>query len=184
MFGYGGYSSYYGYSPYSSFYGGYGNYGYGYGSGYYPSSIVVINNDGNSGFVHGKRGVRGGSDTYYDVARSRGAVANNGGASTGGRVASNSYYDRSWRNSIPQSSQTQTRSYYNNGGASRSSWDSGNGRQSSSDSFGNNNSRSSFNYGNSNGGFGGGNRSSGGFSTGGGGSSSGGGGGGGGRSRH
>jgi hypothetical protein len=198
LFGWGGYGSFgngFG-SPYSSFYGnnffggGYNPFGYGFGSGYYPSTVIIVNNnnDVNSGYVRGRRVERGGGDSYYDGNRSRGTVAANGNSgSNGGRVsASNQYYDRSWRNNVPQESQGQSRSYFNNSsnsgysGNTRSSWDGGNNQSS----FGN--SRSSF--GDNNSGFsgGGGARSSG-FSGGGGGNAGGGsssGGGGGGRSRN
>jgi hypothetical protein len=174
-FGWGGYSSFgmmngFGW-PYSNFYGN-NFYGNGFGNNFYPQTIIVVNRaDASRGYTNG-RGGRSGSDEYYTGNRTRGSVAaGSSSVSSAGRVASNQYYDRSWRSSVPQES--QSRSYYGNTNT-RSSWDSGN-RQSGFE-----NSRSSFNNGNSNGGFSGGSRSSG-FSSGGGGAS---GGGGGGRSRN
>jgi hypothetical protein len=162
-FGFG--NNYYGMN---SYYGGYNSFYNPYG---YGSSVIVVDNRNTS---YGTRSSRStGSPNYYN--------SNGQGVSNGRSVAasgtSSAYYDRGWR----QSTNSTTRSTWDNpgnSGGNNRGWNNSNsgssnwgGRQSS---WGNNNN--SFN----NGGFSGGRSSSfgggGGFSGGGGGSHSGGGG--------
>jgi len=188
-----------GYYGYNSFYGsgfGYPYYGYGYGmgyGGYYPSVVVINNNnDGRSGYVYGKRGSRSSdiSNQMYNGSnrssssivdshgRTRGAAANIIQTSSSGRSSGNSqYYHSGWRsNPDVQRNIGGSNAGRNSSWGNSSGWSNSSGRSSST--WGGN-SNSGFN----NSGSFGGSRSSGGFS---GGSFGGGGhtGGGGGRGRH
>ena len=153
---------YYGYGMgygYGSFYGSWSGYGSSYGS-YYPTTVVVINStDTHINRVYGKRLSR--STDYSNNATSyttssRGTNVSTTSGSQGGRVAtsgtsaSNTYYQRGWRQN-PSINPTATNtnsgraSSYNNSrgtsGGGRSTWGtSGDGWSGSGNSTWNNGS--------------------------------------------
>jgi hypothetical protein len=150
----------YGYgNPYSNWGPSYG-YGYGYGGGggfYYPGTVIVVNNYGESGrgnVAYGKRATRGTMATSPQEGtnsrtRSSYVPAAGGRTSDGGRVAATGrsqgqedYYNRSWKNNTQnQNSAYPSRSSTNN---SWSNTSNGYNRSSnSSGSYNNNNSSSS-----------------------------------------
>ncbi len=150
-YGWGGSYNYWN-RPYIGYSSGWGwNLGYGYGfSNYYygyPSTVIVVNNGGESGgrrVVNGVRPTRG-SVMYSGntVTRTRGTSSGNGGIVTshpidggrigntpsngsGGNVSNNSrrsdeYYNRSWRYNTPANTNNS-----NNGRSNNSGWSNGN----------------------------------------------------------
>ena len=156
---YGGYCPYYSYAsawtPYRSF-----------GGGYYPTRVVVINDNDRYSGTYGKRNSRS-SQLNRDTDgsnRSDGRIADGGRTreNSGGRLSDNSsrekrteYYNSNWRNSSQSSGSfsSPSRSSYNNSSSSpsRSSWESQNRSRSSGSSFSPSPSRSSsFDSGSSN----------------------------------
>jgi hypothetical protein len=135
---------------------GYGNYGYGYNSGWYQPPVVIINGGdmNGSGTVYGKRSSRSSElnnvvttgnrtstlvDTQGNTRGSSGRAAGNGSDANAG-----SYYQRGWRTNP----ETNTRSSWSNNGTTSN--DSGNSWQNRSGNTNNswlnnsgNNSRSS-----------------------------------------
>jgi hypothetical protein len=182
------YYSNWGYSPYgygnsiSMLYGmnyGYGGGLYGYGCptsyyGYYPGTVVVVNNpDNHVNTAYGKRQSR---STYVNNTGNSGARGSmltataDPNQNRGGRVAStstsNSYYQRGWRQdpSITQSSSSTSGSRYSgfSSGTSntRSGWSTFGDNNNTRSSWGNS-SFSGTNRSNTNSSFSGGTRSSG-----------------------
>lgn len=120
-YAWGGWNSWYGnvgygwnsWSPWNSFYGGWGGYGY------YPSTVVVINNGENNRITYRKRPQRS-SNLNHEVDRSRqlGYTRTDGVSSGRSRSSNTVYYDRSWRRNNNENS--TTRSFWSNTGANNS----------------------------------------------------------------
>lgn len=141
MFGFG--NSFYnpwGYNSWgmNSFYGGWGNpwgmnsfynRGYGYGSSYYYGGNTVIAER------TGRQSTRNQEiDRYYGT---NGVINNSSNA--GGRVASNDYYNRTWRNDI------QPATSYNNGWSSHSAQSNSNNNGWNNSNTWNNNNNNNWN---------------------------------------
>nr|PZN55755.1 MAG: hypothetical protein DIU61_05220 [Bacteroidota bacterium] len=114
--------------------------GYGWYSPWYPRTIIIVDNDGNSRVRYGKRATRGVA-SYNNSAitnsRSRTSVAtpqsytrpNTGGRTSGAISTSNSsqqssYYNKNWR-SAAQSTPARSGSSWSSGSNTRSTYDGG-----------------------------------------------------------